>query len=67
MDLELRDKIIDTHSKVSGIIAWIPKHDEKDDKRFEALANENRWRDKVLYGGIGGIAVISFLINLWKH
>ena len=67
MDLELRDKIIDTHSKVSGIMKWTEGHDIKDDKRFDKIDKENQWRDKVLYGGLGGIAVITFLLNLWHR
>ena len=67
MDLELRDKIIDTHSKVASIIKWMESHDTKDDKRFEDLIKDNHWRDKVLYGGLGGIAVLTFILNWFHH
>ena len=58
---EKRDIIIaEMHSDLRHMVEWTKAHDLKDDKRFQKLDDDNQWRDKVIYGGLGIVGFISF-------
>jgi len=66
MELELRDKIIETHTDVRHIVDWAKAHDQSDNLKFEQANKRIGWIEKVAYMGIGGLALLNIVIRFVK-
>ena len=69
LDLELRDKIIETHNDVKHLVEWAKTHDTSDNDRF-TLANKKidfvrDFAQKHIYIGLGGITVVMIILKLF--
>ena len=66
MDLELRDKIIETHSDIKYLIKAFGEHIMSDDKRHAEISKKIEFHQKVIYGGVGILAAIELLNKILK-
>ena len=66
VELELRDKIIETHTDVKHLVEWAKTHDKSDNDRFEAAFKRITWVEKTAYLGIGGLSVLSIILKMIK-
>lgn len=62
-----RDQIIgEMHSDLKHMVRWTSDHDIKDDARFNKMDNKLELVDKLLYGGIGIIVFVQFVLTVIK-
>lgn len=62
-----RDRLLsEVHANVGHLVDWAKTHDKEDKDRF-GLANARiSWLEKVVYLGIGGLAMLNILVSIIK-
>lgn len=63
---DIRDKIIETHTDVKHLIKWSESHTKEDETRFEKINKDVDNGKKVVYGGIGGLMLLEFIMKFFK-
>lgn len=63
MDLEIRDKIIESHSDIKNLVKSVDKHIVEDEVTFKEIKGQIQWLQRVTYAGLGALALLKFL---WK-
>lgn len=58
--------LIRIDEKVSNLVDNVASHVKQDEKDFKSLKDKSDWHDKVIYLGIGGLAVIQFVLKVIK-
>lgn len=66
VDLEIRDMIIETRNDVKHMVSWAKEHNEDDNRRFALVTKEIEVGKKVLWGGVGVLAAVEFIMKLIK-
>ena len=62
-----RDRLLtEVHSDMKHIVTWAKKHDVDDDSRFANIRKDIEVGKRVVYGAIGALVVIEFIIKIVK-
>lgn len=57
------DKMMEMHTDLKHMVKWAEEHDKSDDSRFDSMNKKVDWVSKIAYMGLGGLAVIQFIIQ----
>ena len=66
MNQEDHDLLIEINSDIKHILKWTTDHDKKDNDRFEAVNKEIGFHKKIIYGGLGIVAFLQFVMQFLK-
>ena len=66
MDLEIRDKVIETNADVKYLIKNFNDHVVLDDKRQIEVTSKLEFHQKIVYGGVGILAAVELLTKFIK-
>ena len=66
MDKETLKIIIETHNDVKHIVKKIDEHIVLDENRFKKINEDNDFLKKIVYGGIGILIFVEFIIKAIK-
>ena len=59
-----RDRLLtEVHQDVKHIVAWAKQHDEDDDTRFATVSTDISWGKKIIFMGIGALAIIELIVR----
>lgn len=54
------------YADIKHMVKWTETHDQKDDERFEKIDKKLAIVDKLIYGGVGVIVFVEFVMKLTK-
>lgn len=57
------DKMMQMHADVRHMVKWSEDHDKTDNDRFNETNKKVDWVAKIAYMGLGGLAVIQFILS----
>lgn len=63
MTQEDHDLLIEIKSDVKHIREWTGVHDDKDDRRFAKVEKDLDFHRKIVYGGMGIVVFIEFIMK----
>lgn len=66
MDLDTRDKIIETHTDVKHLVQWAKEHTIEDNARFKVVHEKIALGEKIIYGAMGVFIFIEIIIKFIK-
>ena len=63
MSSEDHDILIEIRRDVKNLIQNFESHTKDDKEQFKIIARENEWTKKILYGGIGVVVFVEFVMK----
>lgn len=62
-----RDRLLtEVHSDMKHLVKWSKDHNDDDNRRFALVTKEIEVGKKVLWGGVGVLAAVEFIMKLIK-
>jgi len=66
MNQEDHDLLTQIANDVKHLVKNFDKHIQEDKESFKSQGNDIKWNSKIIWMGLGALALIQFLVNIPK-